>query len=228
MEANIKGRALFDKLLVIAPVTLAALALFGSGFQEWVRYAAAAIGIVLAVAWLLSEAGWVGEAIKFRFFRSKLSKDRAIRLAVLLDETSHHLSYAYALSPFSVWQSCANSHSDKIRMNYSYHGAVQSWVQDLQDKFSDPRLNGLLLIGSLSKAIFETTGLAEYVERALHEFIVRDDVSEDERKKIIRSWDSARTHFNHWIDKWQLLFMEVSRTANVTCVQYFRPLEMIG
>jgi hypothetical protein len=220
--------SLFQKLLPVAAVVLATLALFGQGFPEWVRYSALAIGVLLAVAWLFSETGWVGRAIKSWLFRSKLSRDQAVRLSVLLDDISNHMSYSYTLSPFYVWRNAANAHPRKIKMNDSYHGAVHDWLLDLKEALTDPRRNSVLLIGSLSKAIHQATRLAKQAESELHELLQRTDLTENDKREIRKNWDSARNHFNQWIDKWQILFREVSKTANVSCVQYYRPLEMIG
>lgn len=228
MEIEKSKTSLFKRLLPIAAVVLAALALFGQGFENWVRYTALGIGLLLAAAWLFSETSWAGKAIKFRLFRSKLSKDQAVRLSVLLDEISNHMSYSYTLSPFYVWHSCANEHSDKMKMNYSYHGPIQNWLNDLRERFSDPRNNTLLLIGSISKAIFEAARLAEQVERELNDLLQQQGLSENAKKKIQRDWDSVRGHFNQWIDKWQSLFKEIEKAAKTGGVHHIRPLGMIG
>lgn len=228
MEIEKSKTSLFKRLLPIAAVVLAALALFGQGFENWVKYTALGIGLLLAAAWLFSETGWAGKAIKFRLFQSKLSKDQAVRLSVLLDEISNHMSYSYTLSPFYVWHSCSNEHSDKLRMNYSYHGAIQNWLNDLRERFNDPRNNTLLLIGSLSKAIFEVARLAEQVERELNDLLQHKGLSEIAKKKIQKDWDSARGHFNQWIDKWQTLFKEIEKSTKIGGAHHIRPLGMIS
>ncbi len=220
--------SIFEKLLPIAGVAFAMLSLFVPGTSDWVRFAASFIGVGLIIAWLFSKTGWVGKAIKFRLFRSKLSKDQAVRLSVLLDEISNHMSYSYTLSPFYVWHNCSNEHSDKMRMNYSYHGAIQSWLHDLRERFNDPRNNTLLLVGPLSKAIFEAARLAEQAERELDDLIQQKGLSENARRKIQRDWDSARGHFNQWIDKWQTLFKEIDKSVKTGSAHHFRPLGMVG
>lgn len=228
MEPEKKKHSLFEKILPIAVAVLAALALFGQGFPDWVRYCAIGIAVLLALAWLFSETGWAGRAIKFRLFHSRLSRDQAVRLSVLVDEIGNHMSYSYNLSPFYVWHYCSNSYAGKIRMNYRYHGAVNDWLLDLQSGLRDPRRKSVLLVGSLSKAIDQATKLAEQVERELNDLLQREDMTEGDRREIRKNWDSARNYFNQWIDKWQILFKEVGKTANVNCVQHFRPLEMIS
>ncbi len=218
----------FEKMLPVAGVSFGLLALFVQGAPDWVKYTASSIGLVLAVAWLFSRTGWVGRALKFRLFRSKLSKDQAVRLSVLLDDINNHMSYSYTLSPFYVWHNASNKFAAKIRVNFSYHGAISDWLRDIQEALKDPRRNSVLLIGSLSKAIYQATRLAEQAERELHDLLQRGDLTEGDVKEIRKNWDSARNHFNQWIDKWQILFKEVGKTANISCVQYFRPLEMIG
>lgn len=227
MEKEPKTSVL-EGLLPIAGVSFGLLALFAQGTPHWVKYAASSIGVVLTVAWLFSKTGWIGKAIKFRLFRSKLSKDQAVRLSVLLDEISNHMSYSYTLSPFSVWHNCSNEHSDKLRMNYSYHAAIQSWLHDLSERFSDPRNNTLLLIGSLSKAILEAARLAEQVERELNDLLQEKGLSENAKRKIQKDWDSARGHFNRWIDKWQTLFKEIEKLVKTGGAHHIPPLGMIG
>ncbi|MBD3812768.1 MAG: hypothetical protein IE917_11200 [Betaproteobacteria bacterium] len=223
-----KELTLFEKLLPVSAVVLAGLALFGQGSPDWVRYAAVGIALLLAVAWLLAEAGWLGKAIKSKLFRSKLTKDQAVRLSVLLDEIRNHMSYSYTLSPFSVWHSCSNEYLDSLRMNYGYHSAIHVWLQDLKAKCDEPRADNTLLLGSLSKAIYEASKLAEQAERELQQLLGHEQLTDAQRQTIKKNWDSARTHFNQWIEKWRALFREVEKTAHVECVQYFRPLEMIG
>lgn len=218
----------FDRLLPIAGVSFGLLALFVQGAPDLVKYIASAIGFALAIAWLFSKTGWVGKAIKFRLFRSKLPADQAVRLSVLLDEISNHMSYSYTLSPFYVWHSCSNEYSDKLRMNYSYHTAVSSWLHDLKEKFDDPRSNPLLLIGSLSSAIVEAARLAEQVERELNELLQLKGLPDNAKNNIQKDWDSARGHFNRWIDKWQTLFKEIEKSARIGGAHHIRPLGMIG
>lgn len=223
-----KEFAFFEKMLPLAAVVLTGLALFGQGSPNWVRYAAIGIALLLALAWLLAEVGWLGKTIKARLFPSKLSKEQAVRLSVLLDEISNHMSYSYTLSPFYVWHSCSNEHSDILRMNYNYHGAIHAWLIDLKAKCEDPRANSILLLGSLSKAISEAARLGEQAERDLQQLLGHQGLSDAQRQTTKKSWDSARNHFNQWIDRWRTLFKEVEKTAQVECGQYFRPLEMIG
>ena len=218
---------LFEKLLPVSAVVLAGLALFGKGSSDWVRYAAVGIALLLAAAWLLAEAGWLGRAIKSKLFSSKLTKDQVVRLSVLLDEISNHMSYSYTLSPFSVWHTCSNEYLDSLRMNYGYHSAIHVWLQDLKAKCDDPRADKILLLGSLSKAIYEASRLAEQAERELEQ-LLGQELTDARRQAIKKNWDSARAHFNQWIEKWRTLFKEVEKTTHVECVQYFRPLEMIG
>lgn len=113
-------------------------------------------------------------------------------------------------------------------MNYSYHGAIQNWLNDLKERLNDPRNNTLLLIGSLSKAIFEAARLAEQVERELNDLLQEKGVSENAKRKIQKDWESARGHFNQWIDKWQTLFKEIEKSVKTGGAHYIRPLGMIG
>jgi hypothetical protein len=223
-----KDLSFFETLLPVAAVALAGLALFGQGYPDWVRYVAIGIALLLALAWLLAEAGWLGKAIKARLFPSKLSKDQAVRLSVLLDEIGNQMSYSYTLSPFYVWHNCSNDYSNILRMNYNYHSAIQIWLQDIKAKSEDPRANNIALLGSLSKAICEAARLAEQVEHDLQQLLNHERLTDAQRHNIKKSWDSARNDFNQWIDKWRTLFKEVEKTSHIECAQYFRPLEMIG
>jgi len=218
---------LFEKLVPLASAAFAFLALFTQGAPDLVRYVASAIGFVLALAWLFSKAGWIGQAIKFRLFRSTLTKDQAVRLSVLLDDIGNYMSYSYTFSPFYIWHGCSNQHASKIRMNYSYHGAVSTWLQDLRAKFNDPRNKTQLLMDSLSKAIYEANRLAEQVEQELNG-LMQDELPENEKRRIQKDWDAARGQFNQWIDKWQTLFKEVEKSAAEMKAYYVRPLGMIG
>ncbi len=110
-----KANNTFYRLLPVAGVGLAFLALFGQGTLTWVQYSASAIGIILVIAWLFSETGWIGRAIKSKLFRPRLSEDHLIRLRVLLDDISNHMSYLYTLSPFYVWHGVSNRHGAKLR-----------------------------------------------------------------------------------------------------------------
>lgn len=223
-----KELTVFEKLLPVAAIALTGLALFVQGSPEWVRFTAIGIALLLALSWLLAEVGWLGKAISARLFPSKLSKDQLVRLSVLLDEIGNHMSYSYTLSPFYVWHNCSNEYSNLFRMNYNYHGAIQAWLQDIKAKCEDPRANNIAVLGSLSKAIFEASRLAEHAEHDLQQLLSHEQLTDAQRHNIKKSWDSARNHFNQWIDKWRTLFKEVEKTSHVECVQYFRPLEMIG
>jgi hypothetical protein len=227
-EKDKVNNSVFEKALPVASASFGLLALFIQGSPEWVRYAASVIGVILAVAWLFSKTGWIGEAIKFRLFRAKLPKDQAVRLSVLLDEINDNMSYSFTLSPFNVWRNCSNEHSGIMKMNYSYYGAIANWLQDLREKFSDPRNNTFLLIDSLNKAISETVRLAEQVEGDLNDLLQKNELSDSSKRKIQKDWDSARNHFNQWIDKWQMLFKEIRKSIKTVGAPYIRPLKMIG
>jgi len=218
----------FKLLLPIVGIILSVLAFFSDGFPGWVTATAVSIGILLILAWLFSETGWLGKAIKFRWFRSKLSKDQAVRLSVLLDDISNQLSYSYTLSPFYVWRNCSNNHSSLIKFNDGYFSCIRSWMGDLKENLDNPSVNNLLLLSSLSKAVAETTRLAEFAERELEDLLRCNQISEQERARILKEWDSVKNHFNQWIDKWRTLFKEVNKTTNINCIEYFRSLEMIG
>lgn len=207
---------------------LTGLALFGPGFPNWIRYTALSIGFILLFGWLFAQTGWIGRAIKARLFRSRLSKDQATRLKVLLDEINNCLSYSYTLSPFYVCNEISNRNAGKIEIDWSYHNAIQAWLLDLNEHLSDSKGNTLLFIGSLSKAISALTICAERGERDLQKLLSRSDLGEQEKLYICKRWDAAKNHFNHWLDKWQTLFKEISKSTNIQVVQYFRPLEMIG
>jgi len=228
MSEEHSNKSWVKQLLPIVGLVFAILAFFADGFPVWVTATAVTIGAALVFAWLLSEAGWIGKAIKLRWFRTKLSKEQAVRLSILLDDISNLMSFSYTLSPFYVWHNCSNNHSSLIRMNYGYLNSINSWIIDLKEKFDDPGINNLLLLGSLSKAVSESTLLAQCVERELEELLRNDGITEQERSRILKEWDSAKNHFNQWIDKWRTLFKEINKTTKIKCVEYFRPLEMIG
>lgn len=225
-EVNRKN--LFKIIEPLASIFLAVLGVLSTGAPDWIRYGAISIAIILAIAWLFSESGWVGKAIKFRWFRSRLSKDQAVRLSVLLDDISNQMSYSYTLSPFYVWRNCSNSHSGLIKFNESYFSCLGGWMHDLKEKFENPGVDNFQLLNSLSKAVSETTRLAEYAERELEGLLKNKELTEQERARILKEWDSAKNNFNHWIDKWRTLFKEVNKTTNLNCIEYYRPLEMIG
>ena len=95
-----KETSMFKKIEPIASIILATFGVLATNTPNVIRYGAIIIAIVLAIAWLVSEAGWVGKAIKLRWFRSRLSKDQAVRLSILLDDISKLMSYSYASSPY--------------------------------------------------------------------------------------------------------------------------------
>jgi len=218
----------FIKLYPIVGLALAILAFFNDGFSFWVKLMAASIGGLLILAWLFSETSWLGKAIKSRLFRAKLTKEQAVRLSVLLDDISNEMSYLYTLSPFSVWHNCGNDHRCLLKMNYSYFNSMHSWMTDLRDKFDDPGTNNIILLSSLSTAVAETARLAQFIERELDELISHEEITEQERNKILKEWDSSKNNFNNWIERWKTLFKEVNKSLNINCVDHFRTLEMIG
>lgn len=224
MTANTK-LSLFEKAVPVAGVLFGLLALFTQGAPTWVRYLGMAIGVLLVAAWLISRASWLGKRITFRIFRSRLSKDQAVRLDVLMDETSNHVSYGYTLSPFYVWRQAANRHPDSIKMNYSYFHAIQRWVSDVRLQQGNSQMSTALLVKLLSSAICEATKLGEFAENELNEMLRDTSLPQDERSEIARNWESARIHFNQWIDKWQTLFKEINKKMDAHCIDYFRPLE---
>ena len=217
----------FTKLYPIAGLLLAVLAFFNDGFSFWVKFIAVSIGGILVLAWLFSETSWLGKAIKSRLFRAKLSKEQAVRLSVLLDDISNEMSYLYTLSPFYVWHNCGSNHSSLLKMNYSYFYSMHNWMTDLRDKFDDPGINNIILFGSLSKAVAETARLAEFVEREIDELLRHKEITDQERGRILKEWDSSRNNFNNWIERWKTLFKEVNKTTNLNCVDHFRTLEML-
>jgi len=223
-----ESNSLFERLIPVAGVACALLALYAPGIPVWVQYGASFIGVALALAWLLSKSGWIGTAIKFRFFRSRLPKDQAVRLSILLDDLSQIISYNHTFSPFCLWHSLSNRYHDKLRMNYAYHGAVHGWIADLMQKFSDPRNNSTLLLPSMSKALLEATRMAEHVEQQLNEAFRIGIFPESDAKQIQKEWDTARSHFNQSIDKWRTLFKEANKSAKIECNDYFHSLQMVG
>lgn len=228
MNEETSDKNWLKQLLPVVGVMFPILAFFPNGFPVWVTITAVIIGVLLVLAWLLSEAGWLGRAIKFRWFRSKLTKEQAVRLSVLLDDVNNLMSYSYTLSPFYVWHNCSNSYSSILRMNYNYFSSIHSWMDDLRGKLENPGINNLLLLSSLSKAISGTTKLAEFVEHEIEELLRKEEITAQERARILKEWDSAKNHFNQWIDKWRTLFKEINKTTNVNCIEYFHSLEMIG
>lgn len=217
-----------NKLLPISGLALAILAFFNDGFDLWVKLVAISIGGLLIIAWLFSETGWLGKAIKSRLFRVKLTKEQAVRLGVLLDDISNEMSYLYTLSPFYVWHNCGNNFSSLLKMNYSYFYCIQSWMTDLREKFDDPAANNIILLNSLSKAVAETTRLAEFIEREIDDLLGHEEITDQERSRILKEWDSSKNNFNSWIERWRTLFKEINKTTNINCVEHFRTLEMIG
>jgi hypothetical protein len=228
MNEEIISKSWVKQLLPIVGVILTVLAFFAKGYQVWVTMTAVSVGGALVLAWLISEAGWIGKAIKLRWFRSKLTKAQADRLGVLLDDITNQLSYAYTLSPLYVWRNCSNDHPRLVKFNDSYFSCVHNWMTDLKDKFNNPGINNIYLLTSMSKAVSETSKLAGFAERELDGFLRMDDITDPKRSRLLKEWDSSRNNFNHWIYKWNDLFKEINRTTNIGCVDYFRPLEMIG
>jgi len=216
------------QLLPIVGVILSVLAFFSDGFPVWVTAAAVTVGGLLVLAWFFSEVGWIGKAIKFRWFKSKLTKDQAVRLSILLDDIDKLMSYSYTNSPFYVWHNYSNKYPSSIKFNISYFSTVHSWLEDLNVKFNDPKVNNMILLNSLSNAISETTRFAECIERDLEEFIRKGELTDQEKNRLTKEWGSAKDSFNQWIDNWRTLFKEINKTTNVKCVEYFRSLEMIG
>ena len=228
MNEESRDNSRLRELLPIVGIVFSFLAFYSKGYPSWVTATATGIGLLLVLAWLFSESGWIGKAIKFRWFRSKLPDDQAVRLSVLLDDVSNEMSYSYTLSPFYVWHNCSNNHSNITRINYHYFYSMQCWMDDLREKFDAPSIDNILLLNTLSKAVSETTKLAEAIEKEIEDLLRNEELTDQDRSRILKEWDSARNHFNQWIDKWGTLFREINKTKNLNCVDYFRPLKMIG
>jgi hypothetical protein len=214
-------------LLPWAAMGLSVLSLFGNGYPAWVQYFAIGIASVIVLGWLISETGWLGRAIKLRFFPNKLTKDQRIRLAVFLDEINNVLSYSYTYSPFYVWHSNLNKPNQQIRMDYAHHNAIFTWIVDIRDTLAQPKVNALYVIPSLSKALSEATKLGEKAERDLQELYLNSDLNDSDKRRLKKDWDSAKTRFNSWINSFSALSKEINKSIASSCVHYFRPLGII-
>lgn len=210
-----------------AAIILAALSLFGNGYPLWVQYAAICVSSIVVLGWLISESGWIGGLIKARFFPVRLSKEQQNRLSVFLDETNSFISYSYAYSPFYVWHSWSNSRHQDIRMDYSHHAAVQTWALDIKQKIEQAGLNNASLVSSLSKALSETAKLGEKAERDIQHLLKNCSLSEGEKLQLRKDWDKSKNHFNSWINSFSALSKEINKSTGTSCVDYFRPLEIV-
>ena len=225
--SDVTKQTLFVRLLPLCGVLIAIFALFSKNVPVVVQWLAGAVALILVLAWLFAETGWIGGLIKRRLFPSKLSNDHKVRLARLLGDVNDNFSYSCIHSPFSVWHNISNDFGSDIRMNYGYHGAIQFWVADLKDQIENQAVNVFLLLPSLSKAISESTKLAEEVQRDLEEAFRLEKVTEQKAISLRKQWDSSKTHFNQWVSDWQSLFKELNHAHGLNCVEYFRPLEMV-
>jgi hypothetical protein len=215
------------QLLPVVGVMFTVLAFFATGFPEWVTRTAVIVGAMLLLAWLFEEAGWIGRAIKHRLFRSKLRHEQSIKLCILLDDINNQFSTNCVHSPFYIWHRISNDYCDHIRMDYNYHGAIHTWLNDLKAQFEDPAFNSFLLFASLSKAVAEANRLAERVENDIEKTFLLEEVEEQDRKRLRKEWDSAKTGFNQWVSDWKILFKELNHSHKLGCVEYFRPLELV-
>jgi hypothetical protein len=223
-----KGRISFERILPVAGLLLTALALFGKGYPSWVRYSTVGVGALLTLAWFFSEARWISLAIRRKFFPDKLSKDHVVRLGVLLDEINNYMSTSYVLSPFSVWHNSSNDYPNFLRMNYRYHSAIHTWLLDLKGMCDSLNTRGLFVVLPLSRAISSAAILGKQAEEELQRLVGSEEVSEEKRRQIIKSWGSARERYNVWLDKWQDLMKEIDKVSGIGCILYFQPLDMLG
>lgn len=226
-DRRFKLKANMRNFLPWAAVALTALSLFSQGYPFWVQYAAIGISMLVVVGWLISEVGWLGRAIKSTFFRVKLTKDQQNRLAVFIDDINNVLSSSYTHSPFYVWHSNSNRHSQRMRMDYSHHSAILAWVLDIKEQLAEPKVNAIYAIPSLSKAISEATKLGEKAERDLQELYLSENLSDTDKRQLKKEWDSAKTNFNTWVSSFSALCKEINKSTEDNCVSYFRPLEII-
>lgn len=228
MATDNKKTSVFERAIAIAGLALAALGLFDRSSSDLIRYGVVFIGVIVALTLLLTEVRYVFTRIWRWLFPRTLSKSHAYRLEALLGDMSNHMSYSYTHSPFYVWRECSNKYDANIRMNYRYHGAVHSWLEDLRSRLKESGTNKLLLVCSLSKAILEAVKLAEAASDELNELLRSEAVPEREKRRVQKDWDSAKDLFNHWISDWKTLFHEISISNKEEAPHYLPPLKSIG
>jgi hypothetical protein len=216
-----------SNVIPMVALSLAFLSLFGAEYSSWVRYSAVLIAAITILGWLLSESAWIGIVIKNRFFPTKLTKDQKNRLDIFLDQIENFMSYSCTYSPFYVWHSCSNSHIKLLRMDYPHHNAIFSWLNDLKLNVELKDINQIKFMESLSRAISESSKLAEKAEHQIQELFGNESIDSSEKKQIKKQWDTAKTHFNRWLADYSLLCKEVNKKNSSNCFDYYRTLEMI-
>lgn len=214
----------FDTITPLAASIIAALSLLAkNSVPPLVQVIAIITSLVLATTWLYSFLNW-RHILQPIYNRRKLKKHLWIRTDQLIDETNLIMADSFTLSPFYVWHNTSNKLPQKVHRCHGYQWAIKAWLEDLSEKRSGHSLPHSAFIDSMSKLISELSKLAEYAERQIDEAIQSYDLSEPEKKEVLRQWDICRHHFNILLDSWSRLFGEVNRYSKTNCTTYFRRL----
>lgn len=222
------NHTLFQRTFPLVGVVFPLLTFLSSTVEFWIKAAAASFAGVVLFVWMLVEIlpACIG-AIKRKKLK-KLSKKHRSELRGLISDVNSYLSYSSERAPFQIWHELSNDTNCDIRMDYHYHGAIHTWLLDLQEASHRREKTPVVLAVSLSKAIAECGHLAERVSEDVDRYLEIVDLDANRAARFRKQWGSARESFNSWLQDCVKLFREINQGSNANCVTYIPPLPPLG
>lgn len=218
-----------EGLFAVVTAGFSVLGFFSSDFSSEIRLVAVGIGGLVLIVWMISVVMRFLFPVITSLRQNRISADQKNRLHVLIEESCNHMSYQYVHSPFYIWHSAEGRYVGKVKMNYAYHDAVQSWLLDLKSAYDASRRDVSSLLQSFPMAISQAARCAKVAEQDLIALLSDTSFAEVDRKRLAREWDSAKNQFNGWLERWQTLFKEIDKwQGKASTTHYVRPLENIG
>ncbi len=194
---------------------------------EWSPIVVMAITIVAGLSLLLTEAAHIKNWLLARMPAPNLTNSQVLQLQSLLNEASNILSDSCIYSPFYVAQSASRRPIPSAALDPAHAQAIRTWIFSLKDKIETKKVKPILVVDLLSLAISELTKAAERAERDVQWIVDSTEISEQDRKRAQKEWDTAKHHFNSWISQLRSLFKEINLKTDAGCVEYYRALELI-
>lgn len=220
-------RTFQNHITQLSAVSLAAISAFAPGMPAWSPIIAVAITIIAGLSLLLAEAAQLKNWVRARIYPPKLTSNQALKLKSLLNEASNILSDLCVYSPFYVAQRASRQPISSAALDPAHVQAIRAWVFSLKVKIENGKVKPILIVDSLSEAISELTKAAERAERDVQSIVDSSEISEQDRKRVQKEWDTAKHHFNSWITEFRSLFKEINLKTDAGCVEYFRALELV-
>lgn len=193
----------------------------------WSPIIAVAITIIAGLSILLAEVAHLKIWFRARIHPPKLTNNQALKLESLLNESSNILSDLCVYSPFYVALRANRQPISGPSLDPLHLQAMRAWVFSLKAKIEERKVKPISIIDSLSLAISELTKAAERAERDVQSIVDSSEISEQDRKRVQKEWDTAKHHFNSWITEFRSLFKEINLKTDAGCVEYFRALELV-